>query len=293
MSKYDLFRSINAAESDVEIANITNFIENSLSSTTIYHSRLKEPKKVVLTREHKEGNIEIILFTYAYHANKRVIVGDYIKHNHKNFLTFMQYDHPLAKYYSKYKVLECNIRIKVDDLDLPAAYFSAMRSFVNNTAATVSGSANIFENMRPVVVVKDDSRIKVNFRFLAAGEAYRVINIDRISNPGIAYLSVEQTPLNVMTDNVEESKVTTYVKPIENTSTGEASQPIVQSLQYKKGEVITFDIYNGFVTFYPNVEIIKKSKSEVVFRIPYDINELSITTKNPEGHEIITTREVV
>lgn len=284
MSKYELFRKVNAAESDVETAKIANFIENSLSSTTIYHTRLEESKKAVLTRDHKEGNIEIILFTYPHTRKEKVRVGDYIEHKRKNYLTFMEYDHPLAKHYHKFKVLECNIKIKVDNLELPAAYFSAMRSFVSNVAVNLAGSANLFENMRPVVVVKDNDALKVNFRFLAAGEAYRVINIDRISNPGIAYLSVEQAPLNVMTDNIEESKVTTY-KPLVTMG--------VEDPTYKKGEVVTFEIIDGFITFNPRVEIIKRSKDEVTFRVPYDIDHLTIVTKDSGGNDIVTEREVV
>lgn len=291
MSKYELFRKMNAAEGAAETAKIANFIENSLSSTTIYHSRLNETKKVVLTRDHREGNIEIILFTHALNKHKKVKMGDYIKHNHKNFLVFMEYDHPLKKEYHKFKILECNITIKVDDLSLPAAYFSAMRSFVGNISTKLAGSANIFENMRPVVVVKDDSALTVNFRFLAAGEAYKVINIDRISNPGIAYLSVEQVPLNVITDDLSTDTVTTYKEP-EPVDPG-IPNPEPETPTYKKGEIVTFEIIDGYVVFKPKVEVISRSSTEITFRVPYDISLLTIKTKNLQGTEVITEREVI
>lgn len=285
MSKYELFRNRSGVEGAAESAKIANFIENSLSSTTIYHSRLSKNEKAVLTREHKEGNIEIILFTYPLKPASKIIVGDYIKHNNKNFLTFMEYDHPLSEHYHKFKVLECNITIKVDDLELPAAYFSAMRSFVTNVSVNMAGSANLFENMRPVVVVKDDPALKVNFRFLAAGEGYKVVNIDRISNPGIAYLSVEQAPLNIATDDLTEGKVTTY-QPVDP-GAGRPGAPV-----FKKGEVVTYDIYNGFVSFSPRVEVVNRTANEVTFRVPYDIDKLTVTTKDGE-ETIIDEREVV
>lgn len=292
MSKYDLFRIMNGAAETVESAKIANFIENSLSSTEIYHTRRTKDIKAVLTRDHKEGNIEIILFTYPMEGADKVIMGDYILHNNKNFLTFLEYDHPLSKHYHKFKILECNINIKVDDLELPAAYFSGMRSFINNTSANVQKSTSVFENMKPVVVVKDNEAFKPNFRFLAAGEAYRVINVDRISNPGIAYLSVEQTPLNRMTDDLTEGKVTTYETPVEPDVNpfgrgGAVTEP------YKKGDIVTLDILNGFVLFSPRVEIITRTRDEITFKVPFDIENLKITTKDEHNNEIITEREVI
>lgn len=284
MSKYNLFRKMDSAGGAVKKAKAANFIENSLSSTTIEHLRLDETKKVVLTRDHKEGNIEIILFTYPVEKEKKVEVGDYIKHKHKNFLTFMEYDHPLSNDYYKYKILECNIIIKVDDLELPAAYFSGMRKFINSTSSNAEGLTSIFENAKPIVVVKDDPMLKVNFRFLAANEAYKVINIDRISNPGIAYLSVEAVPLNVMTDDLEEGKVITY-EPKE-------IEPRLEPV-YKKGEIISLGIIDGFVSFEPSVEVMTRNRNEVIFRVPYDINKLIVKTKDTDGNIITDSREVV
>lgn len=284
MSKFNLFREMNEAEGVTETANIANFIENSLSSTEIYHIRRKDRKKAVLTRDHKEGNIEIILFTYPLPRSEKVKVGDYIVHKRKNFLTFQEYDHPLSKHYHKFKVLECNVKIKVDDLELPAAYFSSMRRFADTVSTKSQGADNIFENMKPVVVVKDDPALKVNFRFLAAGEAYRVVNIDRISNKGIAYLSVDQVPLDRMTDNIEESKVVTY-NPVDLEAT--------ETPKYKKGEIVTLEINNGFVLFNPKVEVITRSRDEITFRVPYDIDKLVVTTRNENHEEIITEKEVI
>lgn len=283
MSKYELFRNMNLNAAKTASANVAKFIENSLSSTTIYHLRIREPKKVVLTRDHKEGVIEIILFTYPIKGHKKVKKGDYIKHKRKNFLTYMEYDHPLSKDYSKYKILECNINIKVDKIFFPAAFFSGMRSFVNNTGVKVQDAMIVFENFKPVVVVKDHPIFKVNFRFLAAGEAFKVVNIDRISNPGIAYLSVEQAPLNVVTDNLEKNKVTTYQKPVEPDE--------VQF--YKKGEIVTLSIIGGFVTFDKMPEIISRSSSEITFRVPYDIDQITITTKNLNGEDVVVIKEVI
>jgi hypothetical protein len=285
MSKYDLFRDRTKIEKEISTGNVANFIDNSLSSTTINHLRLEEDIPAVLTRNHNEGNDEIILFTHYENDSEEynLQVGDYIKHNTKHYMVYMEYDHPLRGKYLKYNLLECNIIIKFDNFSQYGSYFSSLRSFSGSSGKTYGELIVKVENGKPVVVTADSPSLKVNGRFLAANEGFRILSIDRISNQGIAYLSVEPAPYNAFTDNKIENKAVTTNAPTIN----------IPENSLRKGEEKVILTNAGFVSFDPYVKIKKRTSTTVTFVVPFDINLLDITTKNTNGEFVLTSYEVV
>lgn len=285
MSKYDLFRDRTKIETGIAENNVANFIEKSLSSTTVNHIRLDEEIPVVLTRSHKEGNDEIILFSYPNHDDPTLSlkVGDYILHKTKHYLVFMEHDHPLQDKYLKYNVLECNVIIKFDNFSQYGAYFSNMRSFAGQNSKVYADLLAKFENVKPVIITANSPELTINKRFLAANEGFRINSIDRISNNGIAYLSIEQASYNPSTDIKTESKAVTPPAP----------QVVVPITALKKGEEKVILTNQGFVSFDPYIQIIKRTMTTVTFKVPFDISSLRVTTKDNVGDLVINTYEVI
>jgi len=285
MSKYDLFRDRTKIEKDISAGNVANFIDNSLSSTTINHLRLEEDIPAVVTRNQKEGNDEIILFTHPSPDDDsyNLTVGDYIKHNNKYYLVYIRQDHPLQEKYLKYNIVECNVIIKFDNFTQYGAYFGSIRRFAETQIKTFSPMIAQFENTKPVIITANSSSIKVNTRFLAANESYRVINLDRISNNGIIYLSVEQTPYNPVTDDKANSKAVT---PDPATVT-------VGTNALRKGQDKIVSTNSGYVSFDPTVKVVRRTMTTVTFQVPFDITSLDVTTKDTNGNFVLTQYEVV
>lgn len=284
MSKYTLFRDRTQIETNISQSAASEFIEKSLSSTEVYDVRNDTIIKAVLTRDHKEGNDEIILFTYLSEAlEENLVVGDYIEHKNKKYFIFMQFDHPLQQKYLKYKIIECNIVVRFDEFERPAAYFSSLRSFTNLIFKNYGKLSAGIEDTKPIIVIPDDTELKVNKRFLAAQEGFKIISIDRITNKGIAYLSIQQAPYNAF-ENEKTTKIAINPAP-----------PTVDvPLQFlRKGSTIAISIVNGYVVFEPLIKIITKTLTTVTFKVPFDINSLKITTKDIDENIIEKIYEVV
>lgn len=286
MSKYDLFRNRIRINKKLESKRTANFIENSLSSTKITHVRLEKEIPAVFTREQREGNDEVILFTYVdQNPEHNLQVGDYVLHNTKRYLVYMEYDKPLNDYL-KFKLLECNILIKVDGFTQPAAYFSSLRRFTQLTNNKIANGAILQEeNQSPVVITADNPMLTPNFRFLAATEPFKVLTIDRISNQGIAYMSVEQTTINHILDDVNESSTITEDKQ-------EVDKPEIERDYLKRGETVTWNTFGNRYTFIPHVSIINRTKDTVTFIVPFDAVKITMKLENSEGNITEIIKEV-
>ena len=92
-----------------------------------------------------------------------------------------------------------------------------------------------------------------------------------ITNNGICYCSLDVDFISKQQD--------VYIQEEDNT--------------LKAGIEQTLPINYGFVSFEPSVEVIRKSSKEIVFIVPYGINELTVTTKNMDKIDIKQSYKVV
>ena len=282
MSQFQLFRDRNQAGTKVQKAQTINFIENHVSSTEVTNYKTRESMKAVLTRTHKEGISETLLFTYVDSPEKNLNVGDYIIHGKKFYLTMLDYDHPLKKDYLKYNLIECNSVLRFDGIELNAAYFGSGRAYSNNKTDDQADFSFIQENNTPVIITQANRHLKIGTRFILAAEAYKIIAIDKNSVKGIFALSVEQSNLNPTTDDLDIGSANTVPEP----------STIINENKYQQGKIVTLDIIGGYVRFTPMVNIISRDLQTVTFEVPYDIDILKIETKDSDGNVQIETKEV-
>lgn len=283
MSQFQTFRNRNQAGTNVQKAETIAFIENHVSSTEVLNVKISKMIKAVLTRTHKEGISETLLFTYVdENPDNNIEVGDYVVRKTYSYLTMLEYDHPLKKDYLKYNLIRCNSRIKVDNVNLPAAYFGSGRAYSNNKSEDIADFTFVQENNQPVVIVQANDELTIGTRFMLAAEAFKIISIDKHSVPGVYALSVEQSDINPSTDDLNTSTAITPEKPIVT----------VDVNKYQKGERVTLSLVGGYVKFTPAVHVISRNMTYVVFDIPYDMEKLIIERKNENGDIETITKEV-
>lgn len=282
MSQFQLFRNRNQTGVEVNKAQTIDFIENHVSSTEVINYKIRESMKAVLTRTHKEGISETLLFTYVDSPEKNLNVGDYIIHGKKFYLTMLDYDHPLKKDYLKYNLIECNSVIRFDGIELNAAYFGSGRAYSNNKTDEQADFTFIQENNTPVIITQANRHLRIGTRFILAAQAYKIISIDKNSVNGIFALSVEQSNLNPTVDDLEQGSANAVPKP----------NNIINLNKYQKGQIVELNIRDGFVRFNPSVKIISRDLRKVSFEIPYDIDKLQIELKDINGEIYTTTKEV-
>jgi hypothetical protein len=286
-NKFSNFRARTLAETHTDNILNAEFIETHASSTTITHSRLDEDIKAVLTRDHKEGVDEVILFTkYSSIAVSNLVVGDYIVHDEQTYLIYMEYKLP-AKFigiFNKYKIIECNFELKVDTISQYAAYIGSLKRFVAMTEQSAGGTSLGVEQYKPVVITKNNTGLTVGKRFLLGTEAFEILALDRLSNKGIMYISVEAVPFNATLDDIEEGKAVTAPAPEENET---------NATTLRQGDQVIIQTNFGYVFFDPVVQILSRNLTSVTFTVPYLIETLEVVTKNQSGGFVTTNYQVV
>jgi hypothetical protein len=142
------------------------------------------------------------------------------------------------------------------------------------------------EQYKPVLITKNNTGLVVGKRFLLGTEAFEIIALDRISNSGIMYISVNAVPYNATTDNLTTGTAITPTAPVE-------SETDTEEEILKQGAQITVTTSNGYVVFNPLVKIKSRTLTSVTFVVPYGITELVVDTKNNLDQIVTTNYQVV
>lgn len=283
MSRFELFKNRHEAQEEDRKAKAINFIENHLSSTEVYNLKANKNIKVVLTRNHKEGVYETLLFSYIDPiAENNLKPGDYIKHKNKYFIVMQEYDHPLQNDYLKYNLIECNSVLRVDDIEQPAAYFGSLRAYSANKAVAQEGFSLIKEDNKPVIITQANGGLDIGTRFILAAEAFRIVSIDRITQTGVYAMSVTQDQIMLSEDDLVDEIAITPQEP----------EFIADIEKYQRGSIETVETTDGFIQITPYADIIRRTSTEVKFQVPYDVEELNVKIKKSDGSFETITREV-
>jgi hypothetical protein len=286
-NKFSNFRARTLAEKHTDNNLNAEFIETHASSTIITHDRINEDIKAVLTRDHKEGADEVILFTkYAAEIEDNLLSGDYIIHDNKYYLVYMEYKLP-AKFigiFKKYKIIECNFQLKVDNIAQYAAYIGSLKRFIDMREDAAGEISMGVENYKPVVVTKNNINLTVGKRFLLGTEAFEIISLDRLTNPGIMYISVNAVPYNATLDNLETGVAITAPVPTVNAT---------NNTTLRQGESKTVSTNSGYIFLDPVATITSRTLIAVTFIVPYGTQTLQVITKNESGNLITTNYTVV
>ena len=286
-NKFSNFRARTLAETHTDNNLNAEFIDTHASSTVITHSRISEDIKAVLTRDHKEGVDEVILFTkYAAEIEDNLVVGDYIVHDSQNYLIYMEYKLP-AKFlgvFKKYKVIECNFQLKVDNIAQYAAYIGSLKRFVAMTEEVAGDVSLGVENYKPVVVTKNNTGLTVGKRFLLGTDAFEIVALDRLSNAGIMYISVNAVPYNATLDNLNTGTAVTAPAPTTNAT---------NNTTLRQGTSKTVSTNFGYIFLDPVAVITSRSLTSVTFTVPFGISAIQVVTKDISGNLVTTNYTVV
>lgn len=283
MSNYSNFRKRTVSGKDALANKRKKFLYDSTSSTSVFHLDSNEYKQVVLTTTQREGLDESILFVDADDSSP-IEQGDYIRKNNKNFLVFMEYNHSATEFYKKFKIIECNGYMRYDQEEIPAAYFGSLRRYAALVGGGSRDSINISEEQeRPVIIVTDKKEFKKDFRFKFLGDTYKIIEADRKTNLGIVYASLKRSAKLSGLDE-EESTVTV---PKADKGYSENDKILYAGTAY------TVETYKGYIGFDTDVEIVERKSDSVSFRVPHNISEIEVYTKNENLEKITTTYKVV
>jgi hypothetical protein len=279
-SKYGTFRNRTEVNTNVTIRQASDFIEKSASSVDAFRESTETDIKAVIISEQKEGGNETILFTYAV---DNVVVGEFITYRNKTYMVYGQYEIIFSNEFKKHKMIECNVTLKNASVTQRAYYISSLRKYVSLANDTDSYIPYEFSTQRPVIVTKANTNIKPGERFLVNGEPFIVNDIDKLSNDGVFYMSVEKS---------------TIIPGVDNTTTKVAQPvpaPVLDNLEgdIVAGENITILTNGGYAVFSSDVDIVSKNATTIIFEAPIGVKHLTVKTKNSSGNIVTTNYRVV
>lgn len=112
-----------------------------------------------------------------------------------------------------------------------------------------------------------------------------VDSIDRITIPGIMFVSIHVDATNADIDDIDANIA------------AEPEQPTItlqEGNYWRSGEVVEVEgLINGFVRFSVDVEIVSQTTSTVLFKVPFGIDRLSVSTKENNNIIVLDDREVL
>ena len=245
--------------------NLEDIITNSMSSTLLLHERLGKEIPVSLIFDNKESGDEAYIYSYA---SDGVKVGDYLYSDRydKHYLTYHRIKAVATDdHLCKMKSFECNVSFKYKNQEVFGYLITNTRQKLDESFSDLLGS--LFDN-KTVLVIQDGLDLKISDCLLISGRQWKIVDYNNIPNPGVVYITLE----NVL--NTMEEK-TPMLKDEE-----------AEVKELKQGYEYNFATEQGYFKSEPAVEIVKKSNNNVLVRIPYNIN--SITVKVREQNSIVS-----
>ena len=258
MSKFNAFRR----KLDINekcIANYeSSFITEGTSAVQIYSLRLKDYKQAAIIITDKEGPDTSLVYTFKEQAREHELLkGDYYTWNTNTYFVYEDVQVVLDTNYKKQKSYQCNVEFDYTcecGCDRYFGYYvSSLARYVDTT---LQSNLNITDNDKPILILPAFSWVKVGSQLVIHNKPYKIIEIDAITNKGIAYCSLDRDFLSTQEDVAVSDEEFVLVAGIEQTISSQG----------------------GYLQTSQKVEIVKRRDDSVTIIIPYGVDQIVLTT---------------
>ena len=272
--KFNAFRERMRLEDCCRVQHETSFIEEGSSATTIYHVRLQEDRPAGLTLNELEGPDTAIVFTYLFEDKTRELnKADYFRWKNKMWFVYEDIEIVRETAYKKQRAYQCNVYFDVAGETLFGYYAASLKKYVDTT---LQSSRVIVDNDKPILIMPLNDMVKVGTKLVIKNMPYKVIEVDRITNEGIAYISLDRDFISKSEDVPAEVTYSDW-----------------DAKTLKAGSEVTLDIVGGIFRCDRDVQVIKHSLTSITFRVPYGVDSLTISTKDENRVDVETVYKVV
>ena len=296
---YDIYKGIAAKKKACFDKRSAAFITDGDMSQIVYHKRTEKDINAALTFNYKEGPDENIIYTLLSDDLKK---GDYFVFRSTDYIVFEEEKiMDVNVQYRKSRALECNITFTYNN-KVYAGYFKS--SLRGSEDPDFKGKQTLLPNESPLLILPSTQKIKLQEDFLIEGKPFKVVELDDITNRGIAYYYLERGIVKELgivdaeeevvlpPEEIIEQEEEIYVEP----------EPVEEGApleELKEIEVVlkammeyTFKTENAIFSSTPAVNIISRSRNEIKIKVPFGISSVSITTRDA-GHDVQKNYKVV
>jgi len=285
MSKnvYDIFRDVQEKRSTTYNQRSAALIIDGKMSKQIYHKRIDKTIPAALLFSQDEGPDEIWVFSFIKdHLQK----GDYFTYEDNNFLIIEEnklFDPDIN--HKKQKAVECNVSFTINNQIFNGYFQGGMRRIQKKD---FENDVLLQPQENPLLILPSSAPLEINSEFMIEGKPWRVIEYDKISNKGLGYFYLERG-INYTTEEVSQVQMTLNILPESDPVVQEPEpmlrsfaapeEPINENALYSMVEY-KFSTENAYFVTTPKVDIISRKKTEVTFKVPFGIEQVSISTRS-------------
>lgn len=267
MTNFNLFRKKMQSESCCNINYETDFIVNGASSTKIYVPRLKETKSAALVFTDKEGPDSALIYTHKQEVHEYDLKkSDYFLWKDYTFFVYENVKITREVAYIKQQAYQCNVVVRYDGDDednlLRGYFLSSLRTYSD---LDFQQKLNITDKQQPILIMPNWAYEMLPEKVSIGGKPWKVLEVDNITNPGIAYISIERN---------------FYTKSNDVASVFKADVLLA-------GQEYTMETADGYLKTSSPLNIKSIAENKIVFSVPFGYTEVEITVKNANG-ELVT-----
>ena len=287
---YDIYRSVQEKRKTCYDNRSAAFILEGKISQDIYHKRLDKNIKVALVFNHREGPDDVIVFSLN---EDELMKSDYFIFDDVNYLVYE--DVKLTDKdvnYKKQRSVECNVSFEHNGINYKAYFLSSLR---RTNDPDFKGREGLIPDEGPLLILPSSVNLNVNDYFHIEGKPWKIVEYDNITNKGITYFYLERDYTRNLSGEEEilEEELEIIEKDEEVTQEFEEEGeggPEVFSL--RPMVEYTFTTEGAFFASTPRVDLISRSLTKIVFKVPFGISQVEITTEK-DGKKVGKIYKVV
>lgn len=284
---YDKYRKIQQRRQDCRDEWSAAFLSEGGVAVKVTNYRLGEEENAGLIINDKEGPDDVILFSNKKrYKDEEFVKGDYFIWENTFYLIYE--DVKLVNKELKYKkqrAVECNVTFKLKSLNMIGAFISTLRRLTSTEQIRDASTLLALEN--PLLIIPRIDMELVGERMVIGGKPWRISDYDSITNLGVTYLYLEK---DVLTENeipVYKTEEDYSLYRDDDLGDWDSTGFEIYSVGPEEEEQIlyalkeyTFDTKDGYFAAVPSVDIVKRTRSQVTFMIPFWGEEVFIQIKN-------------
>ena len=295
---YDIFRRVQEKRKDCYDNRSAAFILEGKISQDIYHKRLNKDIKAALVFNDKEGPDDVIVFSFI---KDDLGKSDYFVFDDVNYLVYENVkltDKDVN--YKKQRAVECNVSFTHKDTIYKGYFLSSLR---RTNDPDFKGREGLIPDEGPLLILPSSVSLNINDRFNIESKPWKIVEYDNITNKGITYFYLERDYVRNISEEEEiiEEDIVIIENEEEITQGSEEEEFGIQALSEPSADEelslrpmteYTFTTEGGFFASTPRVDLISRTLTKVIFKIPFGVSQVTISTKN-NGNEIEETYKVV
>lgn len=247
------------------------FIFNAYNSCLIKNEDVELPAAVVSKQEKDQGYI----FT---HAPDNLEIGSVWEVNSLHWLIVEEIINIKDTDYHKYFALLCNV-----DLGITWGYFKS-RLGIRNEQDTALESTQEPQITLPGSLLDFSDKIVLN------GRAWIVQEYDSISNPGVTVYSLQTSTISKDETQDRPSYIVNVKEAVPEVLTeeiyaGKDPEGDIEVIGIGHHIPVILATEDGYLKYTGNIKVIKRTKKEVQFELPFGVDSVEVTVKQ-DGAEV-------